>query len=147
MGLSLRLLVVDKADHIYRLDVSRFDQMRDDPKTHPLPQFAGERARSAEAVVELIRRKQVHIVRVTFSILTFDQKGCLDREAYERHQFGRFVSVASPLGQISTSTETPTGVLNAQYLFDDRGGRWSPSATLLSAIEDAALGNVTVRRL
>lgn len=28
-GTSLRLLVVDKADGIHRLDVSRFDQMRD----------------------------------------------------------------------------------------------------------------------
>ena len=65
MGLSPRLLVVDKADHIYRLDVSRFDHMRDDPKTHPLPRFAGERARSAEAVVELIRRKPVRIIRMT----------------------------------------------------------------------------------
>jgi hypothetical protein len=147
MGLSLRLLVVDKADHIYQLHVSRFDQMRDDPKTHRLPQFAGERARSAEAVVELLRRKPVHIIRMTFSILTFDQKGCLDREAYERHQFGRFVSGASPLDQISRSTGTTTGVLNARYLFDDRGGRWAPSATLLRAIQDAALGNVTVPRL
>ena len=60
-----------------RLCVSRFDQMRDDPNTHPLPQFAGERVRGAEAVVKLIRRKPVHIVRMTFSILTFDQKGCL----------------------------------------------------------------------
>ena len=56
MGLPFRLLLVDKADHIYRLDVSRFDQVRDDPKTHPPQQFAGERTRSAKAVVEIIRR-------------------------------------------------------------------------------------------
>jgi len=54
MGLSLRLLMIDRADRIYRLDTSRLERMRANPKRHPLPQFAGERVRGAEAVVELV---------------------------------------------------------------------------------------------
>jgi hypothetical protein len=142
------MLVIDKADCIYRLDVSRFDQMREDPKARPLRQFAGERMRGAEAVVELLRRKPVRIVRTTFSILTFDQMGCFDTEAYERHQFGRFAaSRPSSLAELPESTEVRTGVLDARYRFDDRGGRWTPSAILLRSIEDTSLGKISVRRL
>lgn len=147
MGLSLRLLVLDRADRIYRLDIRQFDQMRHDPKTRPLPQFAGERVRGAEAVVELISRKPAHIVRMTFSILTFDRTGCLDREIYERQQFGRFASHMSPQDRSSKGGGTGTDVLDARHLFDDRGGRWAPSATLLRDIQDAALGKVSVPRL
>ena len=147
MGLSLRLLVVDRKDRIYRLDVNLFDQMRNSPSLHLLPQFAGERVRGAEAVVELMRRKPVRVVRMMFIILTFDQTGCLDTEAYERHQFGRFASRASAPSHSPTNLDTATDVLDARYLFDDRGGRWAPSATLLSAMQDALLGNVSVPRL
>lgn len=147
MGLSLRLLIIDMADRIYRLDASRFDQMRDDPKTRPLHQFAGERVRAAEAVVELIRRKPAQVIRMTFSILTFDQTGCLDTEAYERHQFGRFASRVPSLDGLPKGTETPTDVVDARYLFDDRGGRWVPSETLLRAMQDAALGKISIPRL
>jgi hypothetical protein len=113
------MLVIEKADCIYRLDVSRFDQMREDPKARPLRKFAGERMRGAEAVVELLRRKPARIVRTTFSILTFDQMGCFDTEAYERHQFGRFAaSRPSSLAELPQSTEVRTGVLDARYRFD-----------------------------
>jgi len=53
MGFSVRLLVVDQSDRIYRLDVARFGQMLDTPRSHRFPQFAGQRVRSAEVVVEL----------------------------------------------------------------------------------------------
>jgi hypothetical protein len=109
---------------------------------HPLPRFAGERVRGAEAVVELVSRKPIRVVRMTFDILTFDGTGCFDTEAFHRHQFGRFASRQSAMG-----TDIAADVLDAQYLFDDRGGRWAPSATLLRAMEDALLGNVGVPRV
>jgi hypothetical protein len=104
VGLSLRLLVVDQTDRIYRLDVTRFDRMLEDPKTHPFPQFAGQRVRSAEAVVELIERKPSRIVRMTFYILTFDQQGCLDRELLDQQQFSRFASHTSGLAPSALRT-------------------------------------------
>ena len=84
---------------------------------------------------------------MTFDILTFDGTGCFDMEAFDRHQFGRFASRLSPVGQLPVNTDPATDVLDARYLFDDRGGRWAPSATLLRAMQDAALGNLTVPRL
>jgi len=149
MGLSLRLLIVDRADGIYRLDASRLERMRANPKMHPLPQFAGERVRGAEAVVELVHRKPTRLIRMTFDILTFDGTGCFDVEAFDRHQFGRFAAAdrLSPVGQLLINTDPATDVLDASYLFDDRGGRWAPSATLLRAMQDALLGNLSVPRL
>jgi hypothetical protein len=147
MGLSLRMLVVDQTDSIYRLDLIRFGQMLDNPTTHPFTQFAGQRVRSAEAVVELIERKPVRVVRMTFHILTFDQTGCLDKETFHHQQFSRFAGGASALGGLTTGTEPASRVLDARYLFADRGGRWVPSETLLHAMHGAALGNVRVPRL
>jgi hypothetical protein len=47
----------------------------------------------------------------------------------------------------SASIARTAEVLDARYLFDDRGGRWAPSATLLRAMQDAVLGNLNVPRL
>jgi hypothetical protein len=147
MGLSLRLLVVDQADCIRRLEVTKFDAMLDNPKSHVFRQFAGQRVRSAEAVVELIERRPSRVprvVRMTFYILTFDQAGCLDREAFGRQQFSRFASGASTRSGLANDAESESGVLDARYLFADRGGRWVPSETLLRAMHDAVLGNVSL---
>jgi hypothetical protein len=81
MGLSLRLLMIDGADRIYRLDTGRLERMRANPKMHPLPQFAGQRVRGAEAAVELVHRKPTRLIRMTFDILTFEGTGCFDMEA------------------------------------------------------------------
>jgi hypothetical protein len=146
MGLSLRLLVLDQTDRIYRLDTTRFDQMRDSPKKHPLPQFAGQRVRSAEVVVELVDRKPIRVVRTTFSILTFDEAGRLEAEVFDRQQFARFASAAARSGFGVDSDEQP-GVRDARYLFDDRGGRWVPTKAQLRAIHDAAMGRKRTSRL
>ena len=99
MGFSLRLLVVDQTDRIHRLDVDRFSQILHEPKAHPFLQFAGQRLRWAEAVVELVERKPVRVVRMTFNILPFDQAGCLDRKTFDRYMLGRAnLAFSSPRG-------------------------------------------------
>ena len=92
MGLSARFLLLDQTDRIYRLDITRFDRMRDCPGKYPLPQFTGQRVRSAEVAFELVERKPIRVLRATFAILTFDQTGCLDAEAFGRQQVGRFLN-------------------------------------------------------
>jgi hypothetical protein len=66
-----------------------------DPRTHRYTLFAGQRVRVAEAVVELIERKPARVVPMTFDILTFDREGSFDTEAFDRHQFSRFVGAMS----------------------------------------------------
>jgi hypothetical protein len=121
--------------------------MLDSPKTTPFPALAGQRIRSAEAVVDLIERKAIRVVRMTFSILTFDQGGRLDKAAFEEQQFSRFASWAPTLLEPTVGTEMESGVVDARYKFADRGGRWVPSESLLHAMHEAALGGVRIPRL
>jgi hypothetical protein len=144
MGLSLRLVVIDQSDHIYRLGVSKFQEMLRNPRTHRYTLFAGQRVRVAEAVVELIERKPTRVVRMTSDILTFDREGCFDTEAFDRHQFSRFVGAMSAPG---STTEAAPGVVDASNLFTARGGRWSPAGTLLLTMHDAVLGRVKCPQL
>lgn len=144
MGLSLRLLLLDQADCIYRLDIARFDRIRKAPRKHLLPQFAGQRVRSAEVVVELSEGKPARVVRATFDMLTFDQTGSLDTTVLRRQQFARFETTPSGLG---TPAEGQPNVWDARHVFDDRGGRWVPSTEQLKAIGDAALGKKRISRL
>ena len=139
MGLSLRLVVIDQSDHIYRLGVSKFQEMLRNPRTHRYTLFAGQRVRVAEAVVELIERKPTRVVRMTFDILTFDREGCFDTEAFDRHQFSRFVGVMS--GASGANTEAAPGVVDASSLFTARGSRWSPAGTLLRTMHDGRNSN------
>ena len=144
MGLSLRLLLLDQTDCIYRMDIARFDRIRESPRKHLLPRFAGQRVRSAEVVVSLSEGRPVRVVRTTFDMLTFDQTGCLDTNILSRQHFARFATAQSGLG---THAEGQPNVWDARHVFDDRGGRWVPSTEQLKAIGDAALGKKRVSRL
>ncbi len=145
MGLSLRLVVIDQSDHIYRLGVSKFQEMLRKPRTHRYTLFAGQRVRAAEAVVELIERKPARVVRMTFDILTFDREGCFDTEAFGRHQFSRFAGAMS--ASSGSTTEGAPRVVDASSLFTARGGRWSPTGTLLRTMHDAVLGRLKCPQL
>src|ERR1700756_861677 len=61
--------------------------------------------------------------RVTHSVLTFDQAGCLDTETLDRHQRGRFDSWASTLMGRETDSEMGRGVTDARFRLAPRGGR------------------------
>jgi hypothetical protein len=142
MGFSIRLLVVDHTDRIHRLDVDRFSQMRHEPKAHPFVQFAGQRLRWAEAVVELVEQKPLRVLRMTFNILPFDQAGCFDTETFDRHMLGRANLAFSSPSELVSRTQPDSEVFDAGHLFADRGARWVPSKPMLRALHEAALGGV-----
>jgi hypothetical protein len=70
----------------YRLAESRFERMLRDRGVDRLPRFAGTRVRMADAQVELIQREPVRVVRLTFSMLTFDSRGQLLPDAFLQQQ-------------------------------------------------------------
>ena len=70
MGLALRMLLVDPSDRIHRFGIAKFDEMRRNPARHRYSQFAGQRVRTVEAVVQLVDRKPTRVVRMTFDIFT-----------------------------------------------------------------------------
>ena|SRR5258708_3906303 len=148
MGVSYRMFLVDESDRIYRLAVPKFDEMLRNPPKHSYPLFAGQRVRAAGAVVQLARRKPTEMPRLTFHILTFDQAGCLDGEAFQQQQSSRFEVAMTPLlRELKIEPGAGTAVVNASSRFSARGGLWAPSKPLARAINDVALGRVKCPRL
>ncbi len=143
MGLALRMLLVDPSDRIHRFGIAKFDKMRRNPARHRYPQFAGQRVRTVEAVVQLVDRKPTRVVRMTFDIFTFDRAGRFDSETFERQQFSRFESGVMPGGrELTAECDASANVVDATIHFAARGGRWVPPKALARALRDAALNHV-----
>ena len=146
MGFSCRMLLIARDDTVWRLSGTTFDRMLRDPASHCLPIFAGQRARMAEVIVELVAGDPVRVVRNTFSILAFDAEGRIDLGEFEKQQFALVESVVSPVFRVFDQSRDQT-VVDSTSRFIAQGGRWVPSAALARAIEEAALGQRRCRRL
>jgi hypothetical protein len=141
MSLSFRSFILGPDDTLYLLPSKKFTEMLRAPGEHRFPMFVGARARSADVVMELENRRPTRIVRYSFDILPFDSRGFFDVDAFERGQRARLDAAFSP------PLPREQKVVNAGDLFVSRGGKWSPSKELLTAIRDAALGRGHYKRL
>jgi hypothetical protein len=146
MGFSCRTFLIARDDTLWRLSSTRFDRMLRDPASHCLPVFAGQRARMASVVVELVARNPVRVVRNTFSILAFDAEGRIDPCRFEKQQFALAESVVTPVFAVFANDSNRT-VVDAAPRFVAHGGQWVPSRTLARVIEQTALGQRQCRRL
>src|SRR5258705_3787663 len=97
MSFSCRTFLIARDDTLWRLSNTKFGQMLRDPASHCLPVFAGQRARMASVVVELVARNPVRVVRNTFSILTFDAEGRIDLSRFEKQHFALAEPVIGPV--------------------------------------------------
>ena len=138
------MFLLDEDDELYRLPNAKFGQMLRDPTSHRLVRFAGARVRMTDTAVELQNRRPIRVVRITFNYLTFDDEGCFDTSAFDRHQRARAeLGLALPIGE-------PGGtgaVVDAANRFIAQGGLWAPSRILQRRIDAAALGQVKCARL
>ena len=141
MTCSIRIFIVDPDDTLYRLAGTKFSGMFDDPESHPLLRFAGQRVRMVEAIVELRNRVPCGIVRLVYEMLRFDDHGRLDRDTI-MHQN---VALADLIADEPTMNDTV--VVNARSRFIAQGGRWQPSPALARSVLQAALGEVKCRSL
>ena len=144
LRLSCRMFVLDLDDSLYRLPTRTFEAMLEAPKKYPLARLAGSRVRMSDVAVELVERRPVRVVWSTFDILVFDDRGCLDAWAYERHQ-----RACAELGLVPPIAEAKSAgtVVDAANRFIVQGGCWSPSPAQLRRIGAAALGRIRCRRL
>ncbi len=144
MRLACRMFLLDREDRLYRLPASTFERMLRDPKSYPLPDFAGSRVRMSDVAIELVDAEPVRVVWSTFDILVFDRAGRFDASAYERHQRAcAELGAALPLAQASGGDT----VVDAATRFVVQGGCWVPSPALKRRIGAAALGQVSCRRI
>ena len=144
MGLSCRMFLLDPDDRLYRLPNTKFERMLRDPTSDRLPRFAGARVRMSDVVVELLHRQPIRVVWTTFGLLTFDDEGCFDPSAFDRHQRA---SAELALASLITEPGSAATVVDAASRFVAQGGRWAPSRTLARVIDEAALGRVKCTRL
>lgn len=100
----------------------------------------------ADVVVECVARDPVRVVRITFSILSFDAEGRIDRGRFEKQQFALVESVVAPVFDVFDENSDET-VVDATSRFIAQGGQWVPSGALARAIVEAALGERQCRRL
>jgi hypothetical protein len=119
--------------------------MLQDPASHCLPAFAGQRARMASVVVELVGRNPVRVVRSTFSILTFDAEGRIDLSRFEKQQFALVESVVAPVVAVFDDDGNQT-VVDGTSRFIAQGGQWVPSRDLGHVIDQTALGQKKCRQ-
>jgi hypothetical protein len=119
--------------------------MVDDPESHRLERFAGQRVRMAEAIVEVRDRAPYAVVRLVYEMLGFDAEGRLDRST--------FISQNAALAELVMDRVIPrtvtkeTTVVDAGSRFVAQGGRWQPSPSLEKEILRAALGELKCERL
>jgi hypothetical protein len=119
-------------------------RMLDDPASEPLYCFSGARIRMADIVIALRDRQPSHVVHATFSILSFNDEGCLIAREFDRHQ-GALVDIA--LSAVVGRPERHSNVLDASSRFISRGATWTPSRALGRRLHDAALDRARYHRL
>ena len=146
MGFSCRTFLIARDDTLWRLSSTKFDRMLRDPASHCLPVFAGQRARMASVLVELVARNPVRVVRNTFSILAFDAEGHIDPSRFEKQQFALAQSAVAPVFAVFDDDGNQT-VVDATSRFIAQGGQWAPSRALARVINQTALGQQKCRHL
>jgi len=138
MGYSYQRYFIAMDETINRMATAAFDRMLRDPARFAVPEFAAQRARSAEVVVELLGREPVAVVRTSFSVLAFDAAGRLDMGRLRTQQMARLETMLAP---VLGSPRCDVKIIEADMRFIAQGGTWSPSKALARAINDAALGH------
>jgi len=142
---STRTFAFGPDDTLYRLASAKFSRMLDDPESHRLERFAGQRVRMAEAIVEVRKRVPGAVVRLIYEMLRFDAEGRLDRAAFMRQN--------AALAELAMSRVIPrleaeeTVVVDAGSRFVARGGSWRPTPAQEREVLRAALDETTCKRL
>lgn len=144
MGLSYRRFLLDQDDRLHRLPLAKLERMLDAPAAHPLARFAGQRVRGCEVIVELLDRVPQRVVWMSFGMLSFDRRGCLQLEAHARHQRALAELALAPLVPVLPSQDK---IVEAASRFLSRGGTWTPPRSLQRRIEEAALDCGAIERL
>jgi len=146
MGISIRHLLVDHNDEVYRLNNRFFERLLEKSPGAVLTQFAGRRVRCAEVAVQMDNYQPVGIVRVVYYYVDFDARGRLDRD---RMMQDAALQMEAGVGNIFPR-RSPT-VIEASSRFAarrrDHEVLWTPSAEIERAIYAAALGFNKLKRL
>lgn len=107
------------------------------PEDELFPDFANQRIRCADLVIDLIDRIPSSVCRETFAILEFDHLGRLETGRFERQQVALLDAMLEPM---LSNKNAAANVVDAAQRFVAQGGTWLPSMALRVQIEKTALG-------
>ena len=144
MGLSSKLFLLSADETLHALASTAFMRMLRREDVARVPDFAGQRVRQANIVVEVVEGTPSRIVHRTFSVLDIDADGLLDVERLSSQQLAR---VGDPLERSRPPQGHGGPIIDAARRFVARGGSWEPDNRLLRRIEAAALGKVSCPRV
>ena len=145
MSYSTRTFILGPDDTLYRLASAKFSRMVDDPESHLLERFAGQRVRMAEVIVEVRDRARCAVVRLIYEVLGFDAEGRLDRTAFIRQNAALAeLAMSRVIPRLGT---TEAVVVDAGSRFVARGGSWKPTPKQEREILRAALDETRCKRL
>ena len=138
MGTGCRVFLVDDNDSLQRMSMAQLDRLLHFDRRESLPQYAGKRMRCAMVFVEVEGRQVLAIQSIQYSVMTFDGKGRIDKEEWERGmRLG--MEIVPPL----TNGQHPKQVIDAQHRFAKRRYehefKWKPSRKVEKAIARAIL--------
>lgn len=145
MGLSFRIFLLSGDGTLHALAGSAFMRMLRKEDNCRIPDFAGQRIRQADLVVDVVDRKPIQVVHQTFCILDIDADGLLDVERLNLQQFARVEDFMTRMPQ-SPAPSAGT-VVEAAGRFIAQGGSWEPDERLQVRLHAAALGKLTCPRV
>jgi hypothetical protein len=94
MGLGVRVFFVENEGRVKRISLKRFQRLIDSGNVERLPEYAGQRLRIADVILEVKGRKPVAIERIDRAILVFDGTGRVDRGQEQKQ--GRLAVASLP---------------------------------------------------
>ncbi len=146
-SISVRYFLVTGEDEIIRLSYARFDRLCSNPPKDNIKDFAGQRVRWVEIVVELENRKPTKILNVNYGYLLFKNEGYPD---VDRFTNDAAVVINAGFPDFVVGGE-PDNVINAQKVFSkkcrDHQVWWKPNTILERKIMDAAIDQFKYRKL
>ena len=139
MGLSLRIFLANDDDSLKRLPLAKYQRMLRHKSRDCLPDYANKRVRYVMAVLDLMDREPVEILRIDYAFLKFDSKGRVDQSEKKKEARLAMESLSS-----MSEEEESEHLIDARHLFarkrySDRY-KWEPSLELEAKIVDAVFG-------
>ena len=138
MGIACRVFLVDDNDSLQRISMARLDRLFHFDRAESFPQYSGKRVRCAMVFVEVAGRRVLGIRNIDYFLLTFDDKGRIDKKEWEEE-----MRLGMDLLPFIPDGEYPKQVINASHRFAKRRYehefKWKPSPKVEEAIVTAVL--------
>ena len=138
MGMGYRVFLVDDRDSLQRISMARLHRLIYFDRRESLSQYAGKPVRCAMVSVEMAGRQVLAIRNVDYFLLSFDDKGRIDKKEWEKE-----MRLGMDLLPSIADKETPAKVIDARHRFAKRRYehefKWKPSRKVEQAIVAAVL--------